>query len=159
MVLVKDNKLVSADSWHYLNESNPELVDSTVIDLEYWLENKALLAKGSHKLGLMVDGDVDFELLSSHLSSFDLICINFPVFTDGRGYSLATLIRASGYQGELRACGDVLADQVFYLSRVGFTAFEFKDLASAEFSIKKLAEFSVVSQPSNDSRKAINQLL
>lgn len=46
--------------------------------------------------------------------------IRFPVFKDGRGYSLAALIRENGFTGELRAVGDILPDQKNYLTRTGF---------------------------------------
>ncbi|MFN3835692.1 MAG: phosphoadenylyl-sulfate reductase [Glycocaulis sp.] len=48
------------------------------------------------------------------------IDIRFPAFRDGRGYSLAALIRESGFAGELRATGDILPDQKDYLTRTGF---------------------------------------
>ena len=54
--------------------------------------------------------------------------MNFPKFTDGRGYSTARLLRERyGYTGELRAIGDVLHDQLFYMARCGFDAFALKD--------------------------------
>ena len=53
-----------------------------------------------------------------------MIAVNFPKFTDGRGYSTARLLRERyDYDGELRAIGDVVRDQFFYLKRGGFDAF------------------------------------
>ena len=58
----------------------------------------------------------------------DLVAINFPKFGDGRGYSKARLLRERhGYKGELRAVGEVLGDQLFYMHRCGFDAFELVD--------------------------------
>ncbi|WP_461310275.1 DUF934 domain-containing protein [Azonexus hydrophilus] len=65
-----------------------------------------------------------------------LIAINFPKFVDGRGYSSAALLRQRyGYRGELRAVGDVLHDQLFYLRRVGFDSYALKDGKSTAYAI------------------------
>jgi len=64
------------------------------------------------------------EPLLPRLGELPLIAIHFPVFTDGRGYSLARLLRGRhGYSGELRAVGDVLRDQIYFLHNCGFDAF------------------------------------
>src|SRR4029077_2163150 len=58
------------------------------------------------------------------LPRLPLLAVDFPKFTDGRGYSVAYLLRSRfGYRGELRAIGDVLPDQLFFMRRVGFDAF------------------------------------
>jgi len=75
--------------------------------------------------------------------------VNFPKFTDGRGYSIARLLRERhGYQGELRAVGDVQRDQLFYLARVGFDAFLLRDGEDAEGALAALAGFSEAYQSS-----------
>jgi uncharacterized protein (DUF934 family) len=71
-----------------------------------------------------------------------LIAVRFPVFSDGRGYSTATLLRRLGWQGELRAVGDVLRDQLFYLSRVGFNSFAIREDRSADDALAGLNDFS-----------------
>jgi uncharacterized protein (DUF934 family) len=73
------------------------------------------------------------------LAQLDLIEIHFPAFADGRGYSFATLLRRLGYQGELRATGDVFKDVLFYLKRVGFNSFilkQGKDLDEAKSGLQ-----------------------
>jgi len=61
--------------------------------------------------------------LEAHLATLPLIAVRFPSFGDGRGYSIAALLRRGGYRGDLRAIGDVLVDQLHMLRRVGFTSF------------------------------------
>jgi uncharacterized protein (DUF934 family) len=61
--------------------------------------------------------------LDPHLATLLLIAVRFPSFGDGRGYSIAALLRRSGYRADLRAIGDVLVDQLHMLRRVGFTSF------------------------------------
>ena len=68
-------------------------------------------------------GDDTRELLP-HLQRLALVEVNFPAFGDGRGYSSARMLREAGYAGELRAVGDVLVDQLAYMRRCGFDAFE-----------------------------------
>ena len=67
-------------------------------------------------------GDDARDLLP-HLGRLQLIEVNFPVFGDGRGYSAARILREAGYQGELRAQGDVLVDQIAFMRRCGFDSF------------------------------------
>jgi len=75
--------------------------------------------------------------------------VNFPSFTDGRGYSIARLLRERhGYRGELRAVGDVQRDQLFYLARCGFDAFLLRDGQDAGESIAALTDFSEAYQAS-----------
>ena len=68
-------------------------------------------------------GDDARELIA-HLDRIQLVEVNFPAFGDGRGYSSARILREAGYEGELRAVGDVLVDQIAYMRRCGFDAFE-----------------------------------
>ena len=65
----------------------------------------------------------DARALLPHLERLALVEVNFPVFGDGRGYSAARILREAGYEGELRAVGDVLVDQLNNLRRCGFDAF------------------------------------
>ncbi len=70
-----------------------------------------------------LESDEDARALIPHLGQLALIEIAFPKFRDGRGYSAARILREAGYQGELRAQGDVLVDQIPLMRRCGFDAF------------------------------------
>ncbi|GAA4773040.1 DUF934 domain-containing protein [Novosphingobium ginsenosidimutans] len=99
-------------------------------------------------------GDDARDLLP-HLERLQLIEVNFPVFGDGRGYSAARILREAGYQGELRAVGDVLVDQLAFLRRCGFDAFAPEvplDPIDAENAFNR---YSDVYQPTTDGRAAI----
>ncbi|MCF3972557.1 DUF934 domain-containing protein [Paracoccus salsus] len=63
--------------------------------------------------------DTDPATLADHLDR-DLVAIDFPAFTDGRGFSLARRLRELGYKGRLRATGRLIADQYAMARRVGF---------------------------------------
>ena len=99
-------------------------------------------------------GDDARELLP-HLDRLALVEVNFPAFGDGRGYSSARILREAGYDGELRAVGDVLVDQLAYMRRCGFDAFEPErglDMADVEAAFARWPE---VYQPAADTRTPI----
>ena len=69
--------------------------------------------------------------------------VNFPKFGDGRGFSIARLLRERyGYKGELRAVGQITRDHLFFLESVGFDAFELREGESAEEAIAAFGDFS-----------------
>lgn len=78
-----------------------------------------------------------------------MIAVNFPAFTDGRGFSSARLLRERyGYKGEIRAIGDVLRDQLFFMRRCGFDAYAIRADRSPEDALVSLDDFSEVYQTS-----------
>jgi len=82
-----------------------------------------------------------------------VVAVDFPKFTDGRGYSIAYNLRMRlGYMGELRAIGDVLRDQLFAMYRVGFNAFATRQDRSIDDALKGLTVFSEVYQTSVDQK-------
>jgi len=109
---------------------------------EYWLENSEQLA-GKDNIGIWLDSDEGPEELSPHIEKLSLIAINFPKFADGRGYSYARILRDRlGFKGELRAIGDIMHDQMFYLKRCGFNSFAVREDKNAEVVITGLNDFS-----------------
>src|SRR5438105_15710424 len=69
--------------------------------------------------------------------------VNFPKFGDGRGFSIARLLRERyGYRGELRAVGQVGRDHLFYLESCGFDAFLLRDGEDAEEALAAFNDFS-----------------
>ena len=98
---------------------------------------------------LRLEPHEDPAALAGQLAGAARVEVNFPSFTDGRGYSIARLLRERlGYRGELRAVGDVQRDQVFYLSRCGFDAFLLRDGEDAEAALAALTDFSEAYQTS-----------
>ena len=74
-------------------------------------------------------------------------------FRDGRAYSQARLLRERhGYDGELRATGQVLRDQFVFMLRAGFDAFEVKKDADADAFAETMKRYSVFYQPTGDGR-------
>jgi len=122
-----------------------------IFPLAIWQARAAECANRA-EYGVWLSSDTSHEALEGDLNQFSVIALDFPKFTDGRAYSTATLLRTRrGYHGQLRAIGDVLRDQLFYLQRSGFDAFAVrtdKDIHAARAS---LADFSLAYQGSADN--------
>ncbi len=119
-------------------------------------EREALLARGAD-LGLMLDPADRLDDIVADLPAIAAIAVHFPKFGDGRGYSLARLLRdRHGWQGELRAYGDVLWDQLEALCRVGFDCIEIGDGPTrARLAVGRLPESAVRYQPVGRGFQAI----
>lgn len=88
--------------------------------------------------------DDDFESQFEILQTMQLIAVDFPTFRDGRGYSIATMLRTRyGWTGELRAVGDVLRDQLNYMRRCGFDAFAVRADKDIHDALKSFSHYSV----------------
>lgn len=77
----------------------------------------------SNATAVRIEPGDDARDLLPHLDRIALVEVNFPIFGDGRGYSAARILREAGYDGELRAVGDVLVDQIVAMRRCGFDSF------------------------------------
>ena len=99
--------------------------------------------------GVWLQSDDDVSLLAEHLEHIQLIVIDFPVFTDGRGYTQARLLRTQlGYAGELRASGDVRPDQILFMARAGIDTFDFPEQPDEQLVKGILTRFTSNYQPS-----------
>lgn len=100
---------------------------------------------------LWISPDDDFESCAEQLGQLDLIAVDFPSFRDGRGYSIAYLLRSRyGWKGELRAIGDVLRDQLNYMRRCGFDAFALRADKNIHDALKSFSRYSVQYQGAVD---------
>lgn len=105
-----------------------------------------------------IEGGDDVRRLIPVLDRVRLVEVDFPRFRDGRGYSSARILREAGYAGELKAVGDVLVDQLFFMRRCGFDSFAPDrplDLAAAE---RALNAYDLVYQDAADDRVPIWRL-
>jgi uncharacterized protein (DUF934 family) len=162
--LIKNAKILN-DSWQRLDwtaDGSLPSVPATgdvLVPLRLWLGlADELLGRTTGKLGLWLESDEDPVLIADSLEAFSVIAVNFPQFTDGRGYSTARLLRERyGWKGELRAIGDIQRDQLYYLSRCGFDSFLLNDgldvpqedlLRSAQEALSAFNDFSEAYQTS-----------
>ncbi len=109
----------------------------------------------SNAAAVRVEPGDDARELIPHLERLDLVEVNFPSFGDGRGYSSARILREAGYDGELRAVGDVLVDQLAYMRRCGFDAFDPDAPLDAEDVEAAFARWPEVYQSAADARTPI----
>lgn len=113
-----------------------------IVSLALWLERRgALLARG--EAGVWLAPADPLGALVEDLARLPVIAIDFPQFTDGRGYSRARELRDRyRYGGELRAIGDIGRDQLYYLAQCGFDAFLIPDSRDAQDALNGFADFS-----------------
>jgi uncharacterized protein (DUF934 family) len=154
--LVIRGRGVVADPWRYVGVASPDELGEplpagpVVVPLAYWLERRHELAQRGSPVGVWLKPGDEAVQLAGRLGGLALVAVHFPKFTDGRGYSTATLLRRLGWRGELRAFGDVGRDQLFYLARVGFDAFRLADHRDPEAALPSFGDFSVRYQGSVD---------
>ncbi len=150
MPLIRDGHEVIND-WAFIADgAELPVCDRLSVSLRRFLALAAGEERGALTRGVRLGPDDEPAGLLPYLSQLDLIEIEFPRYTDGRGYSLAQLIRRRyGFTGELRAVGHVLRDQIFYMHRSGFDAFETRR-AGLDEVLEALGEVSVVYQPAAD---------
>lgn len=134
--LIKNGKVI-ADPWQLvaaeLGSTLPQ--GPVLLPLALWLEQQTRL-EARADLGLWLEPNDDLSQLGIDPNRFAVIAIHFPKFVDGRGYSLARLLRERyGYRGELRAVGDVLHDQLYFMARVGFDAFALRGDKNVELAL------------------------
>ncbi len=101
---------------------------------------------------MLSNGEDDLSSLLANAHKLAMIAVEFNIFADGRGFSMARRLRDDGYQGEIRAVGDVAMDRIDFMHRVGFNAFELRNDQDATQALSKLGEVSVHFQPSADGK-------
>ncbi|OMG52449.1 oxidoreductase [Azonexus hydrophilus] len=150
---------ITVDTWKTL-ETGPEEAAETIalpagdviFPLAVWLARKNEIISCHKRIGLLLQPDERVEDVADDLDYFVVIAVNFPKFVDGRGYTTASLLRQRyHYQGELRAVGDILHDQLYYLKRVGFDAWALKDGKNPDYAVSAgFTTFSDAYQASTD---------
>jgi uncharacterized protein (DUF934 family) len=126
VALVKDGALAD-DPFVTVTDDAAELpADAPVlVGLERWQQDKAALRARGQPVGVRLKSDQSPELIEDDLDSLAVVALEFPAFRDGRAYSYARILRERyGYAGEVRAVGDVLLEQLHFMLRTGFNAFE-----------------------------------
>ena len=122
-----------------------------IVPLSVWKAQRDTLLQRKGRAGVCLQGEDDPAQLADDLGVLEMIALDFPVFKDGRSYSNARLLRERyGYRGELRAVGDVLRDQIFFMHRCGIDSFQIRQDRDVSDAIRGLADFSVTYQAAAD---------
>ena len=159
MALLKEGKLVE-DGWTHLDDEAAAPAGKPVtVSLARWQSEGDSLKASGIPLGVRLTGDDAVEDIAVDLESLQLVAIAFPTFMDGRGYSMARILRERyGYAGEIRATGKVLRDQASLMVRCGFDAFELAPHVAPEDWLAGLEEVHVQYQPDAGRHRSIAQL-
>ena len=164
------NGAVIDDPWRLVSVAQGETPETValpigplLVPVPVWRSRRAELIRREYEhgwpLGVWLSAEEGPEAIAADLDDFTAIAIEFSKFTDGRGYSTARLLRTRyGYDGELRAVGDVLRDQLFYLARVGFDAFAVRADKNVEAAMAGLADFSAAYQRAADPAAGLTRL-
>lgn len=148
MQIIKDKQIVD-DSWSFI-ANDAELKDGNIsVSIARWKKDKQQLLKSSGKIGVRIGPADSVEDIAADLNDISLIELDFPAFADGRIFSHAWLLRGRyNYQGEIRATGHFMRDQVYYLSRVGVNSFSLEKPEDLPVALNALNDFSVNYQKS-----------
>lgn len=157
MAAIIKNRQVVADTWQLLkpaaDKSLPPVppAGDVIVPLTFWLDQRDVLLSRAGRLGVWLDSHEEPAAIAGDLDRFALVAVNFPQFGDGRGYSIAQLLRERhGYKGELRAIGEVVRDHLFFMASCGFDAFVLRDDQDPAEALTAFGDFSEAYQASVD---------
>jgi len=160
MKLVKNASAVVADDWTHVADDD-ELPEgkAVVVSLARFRADRDKLVGRNAPLGLRLKSNEAPSSVAEDLDRIALVALEFPIFRDGRGYSHAVQLRQRfGFDGEVRAVGDVLWDQIPHMIRCGIDSFEVGD----DFPLAAFKEAATVFthyyQPDTTGRATILEL-
>lgn len=147
-------KLISKDAvmdnqWTLLKvATGPEILQAVpgrnfIVPFKFWKLYREELNDYGGNIAIWLNSDEDISEIGNALHSLPLIALNFPVFSDGRSYTNARELRQRyEYKGEVRAIGDVLRDQLYYMAQCGFDSFELRNDQNADLCLNAFEDFS-----------------
>ena len=153
MPLLRNGSWVDDNPWLRLEDTDDLPAETAAADTPIACSLARFLALAERRQypvsGVWLKSDDDVMALEPHLDHIQLIVIDFPVYTDGRGYTQARLLRKQlMFAGELRAAGDVRPDQLLFMARAGIDTFAFSEQPDTALVESILSNFTVNYQPS-----------
>ncbi len=143
---------IAVDTWQRFeaeaDQALPPDDGDWLVSLELWKTAHHELRARQHAVGILLEPADDPRELAQQgaldASGLALIAVDFPLYTDGRGYSIAQILRTHlRWNGELRAVGDVMIDTIHYQARCGFDSFLLKAGHDPQAALKSFELFSV----------------
>lgn len=148
MQIIKDKAIIE-DTFTRIADDAELSGGDVCVSLARWKSDREWLLAYPGKLGVAISASDNVAELADDLRHIHLIELDFSNFADGRLFSHAWLLRGRyQYQGEIRATGNYIMDQVFYLARVGVNAFVPAKAEQLQTVLNNLSDFSVKYQPS-----------
>ena len=159
IALIRQGKLADDPYAALTDDESLPPSGGVLVSLGRWQSERDELLQRADPLGVRLKSDESPELIAGDLDRLSLVALEFPKFRDGRAYSYARMLRERyGFDGEIRAVGDVLMEQLHFMLRTGFDAFELEgEDPLGQFETAK-AEFSVWYQPTGDGHRTAMQL-
>ena len=153
MKVVKDKRVVD-DAWHLVKDD--EAADANaIVSLSRWNADRVALLAAGTPVGVVLRSNESPDDVADR-DKLPLIAVDFPVFTDGRGYSTARMLRSRlHYKGEIRAIGDVMRDEMFLMSRCGIDSFAVKATKDIAKTLSAFEDFSVTYQAAADDERPL----
>ena len=153
MRVVKDRHVVE-DAWHLVKDDEPADAHA-IVSLARWDTSREELLAAGTPVGVVLRSNESPDNVADR-DRLSLIAVDFPAFTDGRGYSTARMLRSRlHYKGEIRAVGDVMRDEMFLMSRCGIDSFAVKPGKDIEKAIDAFEDFSVTYQAAADDERPL----
>lgn len=151
MPSVIKNRRIVEDGWQAVADDAELPAGPVIVSLARWRQERVALLERGEPVGVRLPNTANVADLATDLPALALVALEFPKFADGRAYSQARLLRERyGYAGEIRATGDVLRDQLFFMTRSGFNAFELRADRNLEDALEAFSDFSESYQPAAD---------
>lgn len=156
MRIIKQRKIVDDAFVHVPDGTDIPPSGDVIVSLERYQELRTALQSRGAKVGVRLRSDQEAKSLADLLPELAIVAIEFPGFKDGRGYTTARLLRERfGFRGEIRAVGDVLRDQLYFMERCGFDSYELKAGKDIEGALQAFSEFSVTYQGATDDPRPL----
>lgn len=140
--IIKDGRILD-DNWQLIDNDVSALPQGqALVPLSYWNDHQAEIATRPNDIGLwLASNEAPNDITQPE--NAPVIAVKFDNFMDGRGFSIARLLRERlNYQGEIRAIGNPIRDQLTYMVRCGFNAFQLAEHYDLEEALESLKDFS-----------------
>jgi len=153
--IVKQREIV-ADTWKYVDED--AAADAVIVPLARFQQEREQWLTSGKKLGVRLAPADSLDAIAADLSRLALVACEFPGIGEGRGYTHAQLLRRRyHFKGEIRAVGKIQRDQVFYMARCGFDAFEFPEGTDLTVALTAFDDYTIAYQPAADEGVALKK--
>ena len=150
MPIIIDNHQVIDDEWVDLTFDKNGIDENSklIVSLEQLKTKFESLKAQSKALAVKLDETDSVEEILPYLSSLQMVVLQFKVFADGRAFSQSKLLRERHqYQGEIRAVGDVIRDQLSFMARCGFSQFQLSETEDVNLAVHAFSDISDTYQP------------
>lgn len=156
MEIIKQRRIVTDGFVHVADDQPLPTTGDVIVSLARFTGEKAALQARTGKVGVQIKSDQTAQDVAADLDGLAVVAIEFPKFRDGRGFSTARLLRdRHGYKGEIRAVGHVIREQLFYMTRCGFDAFELAPGKDIQDALTGFEDFHVTYQAAADDPRPL----